>query len=98
MPFTGELMTCVVCGVQELSNPEIETDWRALELDKKIYYACPSEFPGRRATSQQFKAAYQLVLACCLSEFNIESGLSRNPQVEIYRKQCRKNRASEFKK
>jgi hypothetical protein len=56
VPFTGELMVCVVCGQTEHSDPTKNTDWRAIDLDGQRAYACPHEFPP--ADLAAFEAAY----------------------------------------
>lgn len=85
--FIGELMTCVVCGAQERSNPAVESQWRGLEVDDYSFYACPKEFPPNGAEKQEFKTAYQLVLACCLNEILKAKGKEPEPEVESYRLQ-----------
>lgn len=58
-PFTGELMTCVVCELKQRSDPANRSNWRAIELaDGTRYYACPAHFPADGATSEAFKNAY----------------------------------------
>lgn len=56
--FRGELMTCVLCGRQEQSDPAVESDWRVMEADGVAYYACPNEFPPDGASRAEFKRAY----------------------------------------
>ena len=42
VPFTGELMTCVLCGKAEQSDAGIDSSWRMLEMgDGKRHYVCP---------------------------------------------------------
>jgi len=60
--FSGELMKCVICNCQEQSEPGVESQWRALTVDGKTWYACPDEFPPDRASPEKFKNAYQRVL------------------------------------
>ncbi|MEM7342990.1 MAG: hypothetical protein AAF485_01995 [Chloroflexota bacterium] len=63
LPFTGEMMTCVVCEREEKSDPLVESQWRALQVDNVLYYACPSEFPPDEvATSDDFKMAYRFII------------------------------------
>lgn len=90
--FKGELMTCVVCNEQHQSHPSVETEWRALEVDDRVFYACPGEFPPDGSTKGEFKAAYQFVLACCISESLRLSGKLPNLDVEKYRLQRRQAR------
>lgn len=61
-------MTCCVCGKQQRSNLRLESQWRALEIDEKLFYACPDEFPPDGASRDAFKKAYQLVIACAVSQ------------------------------
>lgn len=85
--FAGELMTCVVCGAQQGSDPNIQSQWRGLEIDEHKFYACPNEFPSDKAEKAAFKTAYQLVVACCLNEFLKAEGKAPEPEVESYRLQ-----------
>lgn len=83
--FQGELMTCVVCGRQSFSHPQINTQWRYLDLDASGFYACPDEFPPDSSGETRFQAAYQLVLAVCMNEALKQEGKSGLPEVEAYR-------------
>lgn len=56
--FRGELMTCVLCGRQEQSDPAAESDWRVMEADGVAYYACPDEFPPDEGSRRELKDAY----------------------------------------
>lgn len=56
--FRGELMTCVLCGRQEQSDPAVESQWRVMEADGVGCYACPAETPPDGASSEEFKRAY----------------------------------------
>ena len=61
--FTGEMMTCVMCGKKEQSDPRVNTQWRCIEVDDVFYYACPDEFPeDRTATKWDYARAYDRVL------------------------------------
>lgn len=63
IPFTGELMTCVMCGREQRSDPKVESNWRVLQLGEgERYYACPDEFPPDGSDSDAFKEAYSRVL------------------------------------
>ena len=57
--FTGEIMTCVVCGKQERSRPQLQSNWRCLEIDSNRCYVCADEFPRDGAGEKAFKTAYQ---------------------------------------
>ncbi len=39
--FLGEMMTCRVCLRQELSHPDIESGWTAIQADNHLAYICP---------------------------------------------------------
>lgn len=60
--FTGETMTCVMCGAQQRSDPSVNSDWRAIEWNELTYYACPHEFPPDGAGQEAFTQAYLRVL------------------------------------
>ena len=69
--FTGELMTCVICGATERSAPDKQTDWRAIDLDRERFYACPKEFPPDGATvstAEAFALAYTKVIKAALEQ------------------------------
>lgn len=87
MPFTGELITCVVCGAQYRSNPNVESDWRAIQIEDEILYACPNEFPPDGAGKEAFTAAYELFIACGLHELITRDGKAGHPHIEAYRLQ-----------
>lgn len=62
IPFSGEVMTCILCGKKRESAPDIESDWRAVQLGEgdglRRYYGCPDHFPPDDASREAFKAAY----------------------------------------
>lgn len=71
VPFSGEVMTCILCGKKRESAPDIESDWRAVQLGEgdgqRRYYGCPDHFPAEAyppvgtqagASAEAFKAAY----------------------------------------
>ena len=58
LPFMGEMMTCILCGKQARSDPSVESNWRAIVIGDKRYYACRDEFPPDGASSEVFKVAY----------------------------------------
>ena len=86
-PFTGQLMTCVVCGKQAISNLNIESQWRYLELDNDGFYACPDEYPPDGSGKKAFESAYMAVLSCCLNEVTRAAGGNASPAIERYRLQ-----------
>lgn len=83
--FDKKLMTCIVCGREEMSHPEAPSNWRCLEMDNKFFYACPDEFPPDHSGKERFQVAYQLVIACCVNEMLRESGGNLTVEVEEYR-------------
>ena len=56
--FNGQEMSCILCDRKQRSNPNVESDWRGLELDGTMYYVCPEHFPPDTGTVEEFKAAY----------------------------------------
>ena len=58
VPYTGEVMVCVVCGKIERSDPTKNTNWRAIDVDGQRVYACPREFPPDTADPAAFEAAF----------------------------------------
>ena len=54
-------MTCIMCGDTAQSEPQVESNWRLVEVDGQPYYICPAEFPPDDATEDAFAAAYQAV-------------------------------------
>lgn len=72
LPFQGEMMECLLCGRRERSDPEVESQWRALSTgNARRHYFCPAEFPPDGSASKLFEMAYELALAAMLAE---ESG------------------------
>jgi len=47
-PFQGEMMRCEVCGSEQKSNPEVESNWTCVELDGEwgslLLYVCPKHY------------------------------------------------------
>ena len=85
-PFGGELMTCVVCGKQKRSNPLAESDWRAIKIDDwDMYYACPEEFLGLKASSTSFRNAYLLIMACIMDDIACKKDVERQASIVAYR-------------
>lgn len=60
--FQGEEMICIRCGRQELSHPERESAWRAIDLDQFRVYVCPGCFPPDDAPSEDFTRSYLEIL------------------------------------
>ena len=61
--FLGEEMVCIMCGKKQLSHPRVKSDWRAIQLDTDVFYACPDHFPkDKGATKKDFEDAYRWVL------------------------------------
>ena len=57
-PFGGQRMTCVLCGMIQKSDPDIISDWRAVQLEGSLFYACPDEFPPDGGSKEEYEAAY----------------------------------------
>lgn len=95
MPFTDELMTCVVCGRQERSQPRVSSDWRNLQVDACSFYVCPDEFPDANPSQQEYKKAYQIAIACCINEMLKATGKEPLKEIEEYRIAMVKFRASQ---
>jgi hypothetical protein len=57
-PFTGEEMNCILCGKVEMSDPAVESGWRAIEINKRLKYCCPDHFPADPATEEEYGEAY----------------------------------------
>lgn len=62
--FTGEPMTCCMCGKTQQSDPKIESNWTYIEVDGVGYYVCPDELPlnQKTATKWDFERAYTRIL------------------------------------
>lgn len=90
-------MSCIVCGAQMQSHPEAETDWRALEVDGYLFYACPNEFPPDGSSKEAFKTDYQIVMACCFNEITKAAGGSEILELEAYCQARRKAQQFERK-
>ena len=45
-PFTGELMVCVLCHAEHKSEPHVQSQWTAIEIQGARAYACPKCIPG----------------------------------------------------
>jgi len=74
-PFNGQLMTCILCGLEEQStpgcraaDPEVLSDWRAVQLSSDLFYACPDEFPPDGASSAEYEAAYTRFLEAAIKK------------------------------
>lgn len=62
LPFMGEMMTCLMCGKTQQSDPKVKSDWRMLEADGVPYYVCVDHFPPDDGTKEQFASAYVAIL------------------------------------
>lgn len=51
-------LTCVLCGREQQSDPGRRSNWRAVILDTRTYYACPGHFPPDGSDAEAFEAAY----------------------------------------
>lgn len=94
MPFTGELMSCVICGRQERSNPRVSSGWRMLQLDEHGFYVCPDELPKEGASAAEYSKAYQVAIAVCVSEILKREGKETPKEIEDYKSAVVKFRAN----
>lgn len=64
-PFNGQIMTCCICGAQQQHDPQVQSRWRCVEVNREPYFACPFEFPldEDRADAEEFREAWQTVFA-----------------------------------
>ena len=60
--FQGEMMTCCMCGKQQQSNPDQNSDWRIISLKNKNHYVCTDHFPPDGSSKEAFSEAYEKVL------------------------------------
>lgn len=68
-PFMGEEMTCVMCGCVHKSDPNLQSQWRLLQLDGYRFYVCPKHFPDdRTATVKKFSDAHYKVISKCIEK------------------------------
>lgn len=66
--FQGEKMRCIMCNKVQRSDPEVNSDWTAIEFEGKTYYVCPGELPFEKAqagtaTEDDFKEAYAKIFS-----------------------------------
>lgn len=40
-PFQGEMMVCYDCGKKQWSNPHVESNWTAIDIDDERIFICP---------------------------------------------------------
>ncbi len=65
--FQGETMKCVICGIEKQSDPNVSSDWRAVDIDGKQFFACKQEFPPDGiGTTEAFEAAYRKFLKAAI--------------------------------
>lgn len=60
--FQGELMTCCMCGKQQQSDPDQNSDWRIVQVNGQQHYVCTDHFPPDDADAGAFSEAYQKIL------------------------------------
>ena len=74
LPFQSELMRCVVCGAKQQSDPEVGSNWTAIEIpiggrESIRFYACPTCVPGPFPDSaESVKLAYEMFVQAALLE------------------------------
>lgn len=66
--FNGELMTCCMCGKQQQSQADQNSDWRIIELNEQKYYVCTDHFPPDDSSKEAFSEAYQKILRHLLAK------------------------------
>lgn len=58
--FMGTLMKCVMCGKEQQSDPNIESNWTCLEINSDShYYCCPDCLQNNAGSIEE---RYELVL------------------------------------
>ena len=62
LPFTGEIMICVMCGKMQQSDARVESNWRGVVLAGKTFYACTEHFPPDGSSAKAFEEAYRRFL------------------------------------
>jgi hypothetical protein len=61
--FQGELMTCVMCGKTQQSDPAVESDWTFIEMEGTPGgYVCPDELAAAHAGREPYQDAYTRIL------------------------------------
>ncbi|MEO8608885.1 MAG: hypothetical protein ABI690_13420 [Chloroflexota bacterium] len=60
--FQGELMTCAMCGKEQQSQPDQNSDWRLLEVNGQKHYVCTDHFPPDGSSKEAFADAYEKIL------------------------------------
>lgn len=60
--FQGEMMTCIMCGKQQKSDPKVESDWTCIEVDSVGYYVCPQELAAAHKGKESYEVAYDRIL------------------------------------
>jgi hypothetical protein len=74
LPFSGEMMLCVLCGRTERSDPAVNSQWRMVEMDGQArFYACPQHFPPDDGDAKAFEVAYLEFLTVAMLRRNRES-------------------------
>jgi hypothetical protein len=68
-PFEGEMMVCAICGRKKRSDPAVESNWRAIDLDEQRYYICVQHFPPDGSGAKAFKHAYDWILRKLIKKY-----------------------------
>lgn len=59
VPFTGELMQCVLCLVEQRSDPSVSRGWRCWVMDgSDRFYVCAGCQPPRGSSISAWSALY----------------------------------------
>lgn len=56
--FSGETMMCLLCAKTQKSDPKVNSDWRAIQVAGRTFYACAEHFPPDGSSSKAFEKAY----------------------------------------
>jgi hypothetical protein len=56
--FVGETMVCVLCSKVGKSDPRVSSDWRAIVVQGRAFYACTDHFPPDGSPAGKFTDAY----------------------------------------
>jgi len=68
--FVGETMVCVLCSKTAKSDPRISSDWRAIQIQRRTFYACTDHFPPDGSPSGAFADAYTKFLKRVIEMLN----------------------------
>jgi hypothetical protein len=65
VPFTGEMMSCVLCHARARSDPRVSLGWRCWVLDgHDHFYICPDHVPPEGVANREQAFTDLYVRAC----------------------------------